>query len=76
MTGISDQEVQKMLEAEQPFSHEELSLMKRLITDRVEDRFRFAQKMASQMDLQGLSDVTDELIRLDELSLKLREMEQ
>jgi hypothetical protein len=73
---IEQKELDEMLEAEQPFSHEELSLMKRLITDRVEDRFRFAQKMASQMDLQGLSDVTDELIRLDELSLKLKEMEQ
>ena len=73
---IEQKELDEMLEAEQPFSHEELSLMKRLITDRVEDRFRFAQKMASQMDLQGLSDVTDELIRLDELSLKLREMGQ
>ena len=73
---IEQKELDEMLEAEQPFSHEELSLMKRLVTDRVEDRFRFAQKMASQMDLQGLSDVTDELIRLDELSLKLGEMEQ
>lgn len=73
---IEQKELDEMLEAEQPFSHEELSLMKRLITDRVEDRFRFVQKVASQMDLQGLSDVTDELIRLDELSLKLREMEQ
>lgn len=73
---IEQKELDAMLEAEKPFSHDELSLMKRLITDRVEDRFRFAQKMASEMDLQGLSDVTDELIRLDELSLKLREMEQ
>lgn len=73
---IEQKELNAMLEAEKPFSHDELSLMKRLITDRVEERFRYAQKMASEMDLQGLSDVTDELIRLDDLILKLREMDQ
>ena len=33
---IEQKELDAMLEAEKPFSHDELSLMKRLITDRVE----------------------------------------
>ena len=49
----------------------EVLLLRQLITDRREDRFRRAQKAASDMDNGVLSGCVDEIQRLDALKEKL-----
>lgn len=49
----------------------EVLLLRQLITDRREDRFRRAQKAAADMDNRLLKGCVEEIERLDELKEKL-----
>jgi len=52
-------------------TQKEVVLVRQLITDRVENRFRTAEKAASDMDNGVLSGCVDEIERLDALEEKL-----
>ena len=62
-----------MAKNENGFTQTEKLMMKQLVTDRVADRFRMAQKAAEKMDIVLLKGCVDELVRLDELAAKLDE---
>ena len=62
-----------MAKNENGFTQTEKLMMKQLVTDRVADRFRMAQKAAEGMDIVLLKGCVDELVRLDELAAKLGE---
>ena len=62
-----------MTKNENGFTQTEKLMMKQLVTDRVADRFRMAQKAAEGMDIVLLKGCVDELVRLDELAAKLGE---
>ena len=62
-----------MAKNENGFTQTEKLMMKQLVTDRVADRFRMAQKAAEGMDIVLLKGCVDELVRLDELAAKLSE---
>ena len=62
-----------MAKNENGFTQTEKLMMKQLVTDRVADRFRMAQKAAEKMDIVLLKGCVDELVRLDELAAKLGE---
>lgn len=70
---IEQKELDEMLEEEKPFTPEEETLLRMMTRDRIENRFRMAQKAACEMDLKTLRSVTDELCRLDDLAVKLTE---
>ena len=56
------------------FNKAELKMMRMLARDRIENRFRLAMKAAEQMNLVQLKSIVDELIKLDELALKISEV--
>ena len=62
-----------MAKNENGFTQTEKLMMKQLVTDRVADRFRMAQKAAEGMDIVLLKGCVDELVRLDGLAAKLSE---
>lgn len=74
--GLSQKETEELLEMEkgdplEGFNRTERLMMRQLVTDRVADRFRMAQKAAEKMDIVLLKGCVDELVRLDELAVKL-----
>lgn len=74
--GLSQKETEELLEMEkgdplEGFTRTERLMMRQLVTDRVADRFRMAQKAAEKMDIVLLKGCVDELVRLDELAVKL-----
>ena len=56
------------------FTKAELKLMRMLCRDRIENRFRLAAKAANDLNLVQLKDIVDDLVRLDELALKINEV--
>ena len=80
--GIDGKVQEELLEIERQgapvtdgFNRTERLMMRQLVTDRVADRFRMAQKAAEKMDIVLLKGCVDELVRLDELAVKLTVME-
>lgn len=80
--GIDGKVQEELLEIERQgapvtvgFNRTERLMMRQLVTDRVADRFRMAQKAAEGMDIVLLKSCVDELVRLDELAVKLTVME-
>ena len=76
--GLTQKETEELLEMEkgdplEGFNRTERLMMRQLVTDRVADRFRMAQKAAEKMDIVLLKGCVDELVRLDELAVKLTE---
>lgn len=74
--GLTQKETEELLEMEkgdplEGFNRTEMLMMRQLVTDRVADRFRMAQKAAEKMDIVLLKGCVDELVRLDELAVKL-----
>ena len=74
--GLTQKETEELLEMErgdplEGFNRTERLMMRQLVTDRVADRFRMAQKAAEKMDIVLLKGCVDELVRLDELAVKL-----
>ena len=76
--GLTQKETEELLEIERQgasvtdgFNRTERLMMRQLVTDRVADRFRMAQKAAEGMDIVLLKGCVDELVRLDELAVKL-----
>ena len=56
------------------FTKAELKLMRMLCRDRIENRFRLAAKAANDLNLVQLMNIVDDLVRLDELALKINEV--
>lgn len=56
------------------FTKAELKLMRMLCRDRIENRFRLAAKAANDLNLVQLKNIVDDLVRLDELALKISEV--
>ena len=56
------------------FTKAELKLMRMLCRDRIENRFRLAAKAANDLNLVQLKNIVDDLVRLDELALKINEV--
>ena len=56
------------------FTKSELKLMRMLCRDRIENRFRLAAKAANDLNLVQLKSIVDDLVRLDELALKISEV--
>ena len=52
-------------------SRDDVLSIRMLVGDRIEERFRYAVKMASEMSVKGLAAVTQEIIRLDGLRQRL-----
>ena len=52
-------------------TREDVVSIRMLVNDRIEDRFRYAVKMASEMSVKGLAAVTQEILRLDGLRKRL-----
>lgn len=52
-------------------SRDEVLSVRMLVNDRIEERFRYAVKVASEMSVKGLLSVTQEILRLDGLRQKL-----
>lgn len=50
---------------------EEVNLLKRLVSDRIENRFHKAMEASERMDLRLLKGCTDELQRLETLKAKM-----
>ena len=79
--GLNDEEQRELLTAEEDtydmegFTYSEILMMRQLVTDRIENRFAYAQKAAERMDIVLLKGCVDELVRLDELAVKLSVME-
>lgn len=74
--GLTQKETEELLEMEtgdplEGFTRTERLMLRQLVTDRVADRFRMAQKAAEKMDIVLLKGCVDELVRLDELAVKL-----
>ena len=75
--GLNDEEQRELLTAEEDtydmegFTYSEILMMRQLVTDRIENRFAYAQKAAERMDIVLLKGCVDELVRLDELAVKL-----
>ena len=55
------------------FTYSEILMMRQLVNDRIENRFAYAEKVASERNLRTLSAVTMELERLETLQGKLSE---
>ena len=52
-------------------SRDDVLSVRMLVNDRIEERFRYAVKVASEMSVRGLIAVTQEIARLDGLRQKL-----
>ena len=52
-------------------SRDDVLSIRMLVGDRIEERFRYAVKMASEMSVKGLAAVTQEILRLDGLRQRL-----
>ena len=52
-------------------TREDVVSIRMLVGDRIEERFRYAVKMASEMSVKGLAAVTQEIVRLDGLRQRL-----
>ena len=52
-------------------SREDVVSIRMLVNDRIEERFRYAVKVASEMSVKGLAAVTQEILRLDGLRQRL-----
>ena len=53
------------------FTRTEMQMMRMLVGDRVQNRFDMAVKASQSFDLQLLKGCVDELIRLDEMAMKI-----
>ena len=52
-------------------TRDDIVSIRMLVGDRIEERFRYAVKMASEMSVKGLAAVTQEIVRLDGLRQRL-----
>ena len=77
--ALNDKEQRELLTAEEDtydmegFTYSEILMMRQLVTDRIENRFAYAQKTACEMNVRALSAVTSEIERLEVLRTKLTE---
>ena len=55
------------------FTTEEVLLIRQLISDRIENRFRMAEKASAEMNLKTLKGCTDEIGRLESLKERMRD---
>ena len=52
-------------------SRDDVLSVRMLVNDRIEERFRYAVKVASEMSVRGLIAVTQEIVRLEGLRQRL-----
>lgn len=79
MAPLKDSEQKELLSLEEEtyemegFTYSEILMMRQLVNDRIENRFTYAEKVASERNIRTLSAVTTELERLETLQGKLTE---
>jgi len=79
MAPLKDSEQKELLSLEEEtyemegFTYSEILMMRQLVNDRIENRFAYAEKVASERNIRVLGAVTMELERLETLQGKLSE---